>query len=295
MRVYFKIFYIFLLFVSCNYSDERNKFDVALDIEKQSNDLMDNLFNDDFVFPEKYKIINLEGDTIMLGSLLDSSKIVIRLNERFCESCITEQINLINSAIKFPQDKIIGLASYNNIRKFRIFVKKNNINFPVYFISHFDGEQIFSINDSFELPYYFHLDKTLSSKFIFHPNLNHLKSTVDYLIKSSEIINEKKEKKPININNRSLFVDNVIYNKASNIEILYTNNTLENLVIDSIKVSCECLNIISFDKLLKPHMTGNLQLRFVPSANLGFDQKEITFYIKNKGDYQYVLKSYIVN
>ncbi len=295
MKIIYIFFFLLILSVSCD--REKKNYDKTLSIEPQySKYMLDNLFNEEFVFPDKYKVINLEGDSIMFKSLLDSPKIIIRLTEGYCESCIIEQINLINSSIESPQNTILGLATYGNLRQFKVFGEKYKINFPIYFIPHSDSEIIFSINDTYQLPYYFFIDSTLISKYIFRPYIAYPQTTIDYLKKSSGIINEynSKNKQTLLIDERNLFIDNIIINKKIEIEIPYTNATSKDIFIDSVNVFCDCLKIISYHKLIKPSEKGKLHITYTPK-NLGFDQKEIKFTIKDKEDLFIVLKMYVIN
>ena len=177
MKIIYIFFFLLILSVSCD--REKKNYDKILSIEPQySKYMLDNLFNEEFVFPDKYKVISLEGDSIIFKSLLDSPKIIIRLTEGYCESCIIERINLINSSIESPQNTILGLATYGNLRQFKVFGEKYKINFPIYFIPHSDSEIIFSINDTYQLPYYFFIDSTLIPKYIFRPYIAYPQTTI---------------------------------------------------------------------------------------------------------------------
>lgn len=285
---------------SCNI--ERTKSDNYeksnhVEIDQFSSMILNNVFNDNIRFPPSYQITDVGGNRIELKSLFRYPKIIIRLQESYCESCIVEQIELINSVIQAPNEKVIAFATYNNIRKLRIFVDKYKINFPIYFIPNDESDLLFSnkINDDYFQPFYFLLDSSLISKYQFYPDIYFTETTSDYLKRCEKIITEsEKNKHTLSINNGDLYHDDIKITNTSDIVIGYTNMTNERMYIDSVSIMCDCMSIIGFNSVLEQSTDGELILKYNP-VRTGFDQKEITFFIRNNIDIHVRFMAYVSN
>ncbi|WP_019541462.1 DUF1573 domain-containing protein [Proteiniphilum acetatigenes] len=300
MKIIEKFYVLFILvaIISCKRGDQEYSTprDLPGNTDQYSLFVLDNVFENELRFPSEYRIMNSEGNLVPLKSLLNTPKIVIRLHESYCESCIVEQIQIINSSLQHPQNTIIGLATYNNIRKFRILLSKYKIEFPVYFIPYNDTSQLFSaISKQDYLPFYFLIDTDLNSRYIFHPDTNFPKITMNYLKRSEVFLLEEQQfLHPLYIDKKDLSIDNALLDNTYDIALHYKNITSENVLIDSINVSCDCLQVISYDSSIKPKEEGKLVLKYKP-ANIGFDQQEINFVIKNHKNILVNFQAYVTD
>lgn len=294
----FYILFVFIAIVSCKQGGRENSTprDLSVNTGQYSQLVLDNVFENELHFPSEYRVMNMDGNPVSLKSLLNSPKIVIRLHESYCENCIVEQVQIINSALQNPKDVIIGLATYSNIRKFRILLDKYKIEFPVYFIPYGDSNLLFStINERNYLPFYFIIDTDLNSRYFFHTHVSFPEVTMEYLKRSKALLTEEeKQSYPLFIDKRNLSMDNALLSNTYDIEIPYRNITSENVQIDSIKVSCDCLQLISYDRLVAPMGRGKLVLTYEPT-DIGFDQKEIRIAIKDHGDVSVNFQAYITD
>lgn len=289
----FAVLLLSLLLTCCG--DSREKVQPAgNEVGTVSRFVLENIMEERIVIPDKYRLTDLQGNVFCIKEILSSPKIAVIFHESFCGDCIAEQINVLHSSVDNLQEKVIGFATYSNIRKIKILFKQYDVKFPVYFVPYSDSDLIFGDNNSHNQPYYFYIDHTLSARYVFHPNVYYPKVTTDYLAMCSNLIDDYLRKnESVLLDKNHLFIDNVLKGKELQIKIPYSNRSSENtLYLDSVKVSCDCLKIVSFQKKLSPSETAVLYLTYRPE-HPGFDRKQIAFFFKEQGVFNCILKMYV--
>jgi len=110
--------------------------------------------------PEKTKVINENGDTILLFDLMKvkGTLLVYRFNETHCDACIEQHISIIKELSKqLVIDKFVFLCAYSNVKKIKIARSAQRTEFEFYNLV----DEIPLPLEETSNPYFFILEKDL--------------------------------------------------------------------------------------------------------------------------------------
>lgn len=132
------------------------------------------------------KIWNETNKQLHLKEIVSEPKLIFRISEFNCSSCVDSAIVVLNNYYSKFNDKLIILASYSNVRDLYVFKRINRIESPVYNIK--EGE-IRLPADKGVSPYFFLLDENLKTNLFHRP----LKSNKDRTIRYLNLVMKKME------------------------------------------------------------------------------------------------------
>lgn len=157
-----------------------------------TNQMKSNMIDESIRLPNKY-VVSEQGDSVMLGELLDSKKkLILRISEFQCNSCIDSTLLLLNKYSSVLQNKAIVIASIIGTRNRIVFKRVHNLNFPFYYID----EKSLQLNAEKGItPYFFMLDSSLTSDLVFVPDKTKTELTDFYLKKVISVLEQEKTEK----------------------------------------------------------------------------------------------------
>lgn len=120
-------------------------------------------------------IKDLDGNEILFSQIVGCKPILfIRFSELNCNECITYILNKVRrlSIQKEYSDKVILLASYNDIRNLKMLINNMQLTFPVYLVN-----EINLPCEEINYPYCFICDNSLIANQVFVPDKNESKMT----------------------------------------------------------------------------------------------------------------------
>ncbi len=125
-----------------------------------------------------------------LSSIIDNEPhIILRFTEKHCSSCVDYSLKeLMNYAeCSDNLDNIVILASYDNVRKLKAFIKSQDLTIPIFNTGH---EMLDIPIERIGMPYLFVLDNLYRTKYVFIPAKEIYGYTRNYL----NIITKRLEK-----------------------------------------------------------------------------------------------------
>ena len=143
---------------------------LMLDLIKKSNEFVGYQINRD-IYLSNY------SDTVMISELLhDSINIVYEFSNTTCIDCLKEQVQFLGE-IKSKKD-CIALTHFDNTKELRIFLKNENIKFPVYNLR--NGTLLFENEDN-SIPKIMIIDNELKLLGLYHCNSITIKEICGFL------------------------------------------------------------------------------------------------------------------
>lgn len=247
--------------------------------------LYTNLFNKkDFVFPRHLKLTSEKGDEIIVDSLFNSTKLVLRFNYSCCEKCIEAEVEKIQTFFNVTSD-IIGIGTYESVRNLKIIKQKLHVNFPVYFLPLEYCDYLLPKElEELYLPYVFVMDEDLTASRIFIPSINFPEISDEYyhFIKQhyfENTINGKNGIFPVNI-----IRDRILkYDQEYTFKFKYFNKSRYPLIINDVKTTCGCTVPLWRKVSLLPGDSAQLEIKFKPE-NKGFYHKKIFVFFEKQSN-----------
>ena len=133
-------------------------------------------FNDTQI-PKDLQLINEDGETIMLQSLLANRDLMIfRISENHCISCIQQFNEIINSNLDLSSKNIICISNYDAKKKLTFYKNIFKLKIPIYTCKNIN----IPIEEA-ERPYFFQLDKDLKIHFLFFPLYSEPENSIKYI------------------------------------------------------------------------------------------------------------------
>ena len=127
-------------------------------------------------------------DVHRLLDLIDSkSVLVFHFSEHDCSVCYEDEIRMLQTFFAHNSNRVIILCSYEAYKNFLIFLKTNQIHFPIYRIEH--GAIEWELKD-YESPYYFVLHPDLSVSDIQIPDKTFPELNMQYLDRIKRFLSE---------------------------------------------------------------------------------------------------------
>ena len=118
-----------------------------------------------------FHLLNPSNDTVLIHSLVNSQKLVLRFSDHFCSPCTDnalKSLQIIGNAIGF--NNILIISDLENARLLNIFIDGNSVSSPCF---SFQGRLDFEIEnmpDHKRAPYFFVLDQNLTASHPFFAN-----------------------------------------------------------------------------------------------------------------------------
>jgi len=230
-------------------------------------------------FPENSMVFNEDGDSLYLKSIFQSPKLVLRIDGRYCENCIVEQIELIKKNINYLSENVIGIATYDNIRTMKVLKVNYAINFPLYFINAANSASILPKEfEQLNFPYVFLLNSSLKCSYIFSPSNQFTDISNQYYAHINHILEETNSEVNISLfHNDTVSCGNINIGQEKIMKVRFQNTQAESIIIQDIKTSCGCTIVDWVKEPLLPQKTGILKINFKPT-NLGINVKKIFVY-----------------
>ncbi len=139
--------------------------------------ISNNLENDNQTLANKLVLIENNGCSQILDSIIDEAKLIFRYSNLHCHSCIDKQLDLLNRYTDSIDDgRIILFAYYQNVRDRFLFTRSNHIRFNTYSVKSLDIPF-----EELQFPYFFVLDKNLKINDSFLPTKEDTMLTINYL------------------------------------------------------------------------------------------------------------------
>ncbi|GAL68434.1 hypothetical protein [Jejuia pallidilutea] len=138
-------------------------------------------------------LINEERDTISISQLVGLKKLIYRISDLHCNSCVLnefENLKSILSKYNIESNNIVIIGFYQNLRHLKIFRRINRLeNFEIYNLL---DSNIGLEADILDMPYFFVLNKNLSVESTFIPTKDANQKTQNYLISSLNKVKSSK-------------------------------------------------------------------------------------------------------
>lgn len=230
-----------------------------------------NIFEtEEFSIPFYYPLTGENGEKCRLDSVLRNPKLIFRFSESNCELCIKSEVDLMNKLN--ISNRVIGLASYSNIRMLKLAQKKYNIQFPVYFLPSSNGVLPES-KDNLGRPYLFLMGTDFHAKYVFFPSMQHPIVSEKYYKNMLYLLNHNDANQDF-FDEKMIDFGSIRKGKTYKAKFRYTNQTPDFLIIENINTSCGC-TVPQWDKKpLKEGESSELVVSFTPE-NLGYNSKFI--------------------
>lgn len=132
------------------------------------------------------RLTNEKGDTLFLSNLAQQNKIIYRISELHCNSCVVHEFDNLKKSIPSNKNLLI-LSYYQNPRNLIIFKRINNLkDFEIYNLMDENIQNL--IIDKYGTPYMFIIDKHLKISNLFIPLKTDNQRTIDYLKRVSTLL-----------------------------------------------------------------------------------------------------------
>lgn len=268
---YFGCILLIVLLYSCNTQYTKEREDRLTDF------LLLNVLNTKGApFPQNSMVSNEDGEQLYLKSIFESPKLVLRIDGRYCDNCVVEQIELIKKHISFPAENVIGIATYDNIRAMKVLKANYKINFPLFFINAANSVSILPYEfEQLNFPYVFLMNSSLEYSSIFSPSNEFTAISNQYYTHINHTLENNKRATNISLfHNDTINYGNINIGQEKIQKVYFQNTKTEPMIIQDIKTSCGCTVIDWRKEPLLPQETGILQVNFKPT-NLGINVKKI--------------------
>jgi hypothetical protein len=192
MRILYIVITVLLLSTSVilyrsNHVLKNNKATYNVALERTRNNFLVNIFNgESYYLPKQAVIYDISLKTTTLKEIVGSSpKIIFRMTDRTCESCINEFIEIINSLpVNIKQNVIILVTSENPKYLFGL----NEILRSTVSLFRIDSGCINNPAEHTAAPYFSVVTPELDLKYLFIPDNNDAEMIRHYIQKVVEII-----------------------------------------------------------------------------------------------------------
>ncbi|MBE6334389.1 MAG: DUF1573 domain-containing protein [Bacteroidales bacterium] len=216
-----------------------------------------------FELPLNMIIRDSKGDTITFKEIIkESEKIVLRISNSFCSSCVDEELMRIGEFVK--DSSVIILATYQNPRIIKVIEKKKSITNPIYYIEQSKASAFLTQNDMYGSPYYFIVDKRGKCSCVFFPSLDYKTITERYISYSLQRVKQNQK--------RSIFLSDIFYIDSAaigdtiTIPFEYVNIYNNPLKITHVENSCNCTNAQFSNSEIVPLEKDKIIVQYVPDA-----------------------------
>lgn len=216
-----------------------------------------------FELPLNMIIRDSKGDTITFKEIIkESEKIVLRISNSFCSSCVDEELMRIGALVR--DSSVIILATYQNPRIIKVIEKKKSITNPIYYIEYSRATDFLAQNDKYGSPYYFIMDKRGQCSSVFFPSLDYKTLTERYISYSQQRIDQNQKG---SIFFRDIFyIDLATMGETITIPLEYINIYNEPLKITNVENSCDCASVEFLSSELVPLERSNIIVKYIPDA-----------------------------
>lgn len=107
----------------------------------------------------------------------DAPLLFFRFRETDCNACVQQALELLKDiAVRFPEQKIVVLSGYKNVRQFYAYAGNESKEFKVYNVNEFP-----ILPDNYDKPYFFVLNKNMELRDIFFYVKEETELNMDYL------------------------------------------------------------------------------------------------------------------
>lgn len=139
------------------------------------------------------KILNpsnpLQNKLVKIREVTGEGKLFFYFGEHDCLLCYQEIINILNEYINKSNSKnIVIIADFENLRNLHFFSKNTKIMTSIYYIT----KSIDLPAIKARQPFFFSLDKSFKTKFLFVPDKKYNKNIETYLLFVDNTLNHKK-------------------------------------------------------------------------------------------------------
>lgn len=149
----------------------------SLLVESMEKAFMIQLLNENFSLKDK-QVKDLKGETVLLKDIVKEETVLfIRFSELNCQECVEFALNKarrLSSQLGYS-DKVILLATYEDVQVLRVLMKNMQISFPVFLVDTLDVPC-----ESANFPYCFICDSMLRTSNVFIPDKYEKKLTNKY-------------------------------------------------------------------------------------------------------------------
>ena len=114
-----------------------------------------------------FKLYTLQTDSVKIMDVIGKGKLFFYFSEHDCQLCYQEIIDKLNKYIEVSKTKNIAvIAQFNNLRNFLFFKRNTKIEAPIYYTTKKINLEATNTNQ----PFFFVLDQSFKTKFVFIPN-----------------------------------------------------------------------------------------------------------------------------
>lgn len=128
--------------------------------------------------PSHLDALDVNGNKVSLSQIINSDKLILRYSELNCNTCVSKQLDILNSYIDSIGDKnVILLTNYDNNIYMKQFKKVAKIKFAIYNV----GSELNELIPDIERPYFFILEQSLRINNMYIPQMDEEELTKAYL------------------------------------------------------------------------------------------------------------------
>ena len=281
-----KLYSLFLLLsIGCNYQKT----------EPTTNHDDFTVFN--LIEPEEFifyadSLKNIDGKNIHVDDVFRSTTVVLRFDERNCENCIKQEIEIIkNEGDVF---NVIGIGTYSSMRALILASQKYDIHFPVYYLPFEESDLLLPDNlEKYGVPYWFVMGNEKRAKHVFFPSTSFPSVSSKYYAQIREKIHNNKNAPDI-FNKNIADLGTIKHNTSTEVVFEYTNNMKSPLLITDVTTSCGC-TVASWDqKPILENQVAKLVVRF-NSDSIGSQIKTVMVYHnQSRHPIKLIIRAYVI-
>lgn len=262
---------LILLISSCTNENKKHESELAI-IDQQVRYNIEQ--SEVFTYLDGEEITDEEGKLLSMKKLVGTGndKLVFRFTSYNCIECIISELTYLNKYIEsMGKDRLIMLGSFENINQLRIFKKKYNISFMVYNINNKNDCFPSSLTEM-NMPFYFNIDKELTSSRIFIPEKELGKYSSLYI---ESIVKQQKnqDNEGVVFVKRDLKIPNGEMGKLQHYTFTFNNKMSVPLVIENVVSPCDC-TVAFFDRgPIAPGAASHIKVQYTPSGKGNYFKK----------------------
>jgi len=130
------------------------------------------LFTDQIRIDDSY-LIGIDGDSLLLRSLLSNPKLIFKFSNDFCGACVDDAVEKIKTlGENIGYDKIIIITNNSSTRLLKIFITSHDIKSPCYNSTGNLNLRIEEASTKEKIPFFLIVDETFKVQFSFYGDEN---------------------------------------------------------------------------------------------------------------------------